>query len=125
MTVLVTAGTSILQDVISSQKDNRQNTPNTSSTGTACQTCNIPSCYIRGHIMGQRPIMPCPSNWGWVCDIRGCWQPLWTVLLEAAKSYFELIHYGCPKGYNRQCKCVKAGLPYTTLCACGGQGQVD
>lgn len=85
--------------------------------------------YQAGYVWRQSlvldPILPCPSNWGWIRDRNNSWQPLWSVLPEAAKSCFELIHCGCKKGCKRQCKCVKAGLVCTALCACDGQGQVN
>lgn len=66
-----------------------------------------------------RPQLPSPSDWGWVNSDDG-WQPLWTTLPEASQSCYELLHCGCKKGCCGHCKCKKAELKCTALCACSG-----
>ena len=65
------------------------------------------------------PSLPSPKDWGWQKDDMG-WQPLWTTLPEASESCHELIHCGCKKGCRGRCKCLKAALKCTPLCACSG-----
>lgn len=65
------------------------------------------------------PVIPSPINWGWIVS-DGFYQPLWTTIPEAAKSCYELIHCGCKKSCSNRCKCIKASLPCTALCACDG-----
>lgn len=61
-----------------------------------------------------------PANFGWTRDTTG-WQPLWTTIPQATQSCYELIHCGCKKGCHGRCKCVKAALKCTALCACSGE----
>jgi len=68
------------------------------------------------------PQLPNPSDWGWT-KVLDEWQPLWTTLPEVAKSCYELIHCGCKKGCSGYCKCAKAHLKCTALCACLGDCQ--
>uniref|UniRef100_UPI00358E0007 uncharacterized protein n=1 Tax=Myxine glutinosa TaxID=7769 RepID=UPI00358E0007 len=68
----------------------------------------VPHCYL-----------PSPCDWGWV-DNDGQFDPLWTTLPEAAKSCYELNCCGCEKGCSGRCKCKKAALKCTALCACDG-----
>jgi hypothetical protein len=65
------------------------------------------------------PQLPNPADWGWT-KVQDEWQPLWSTLPEAAKSCYELIHCGFTKGCSGRCKCAKAALKCTTLCACSG-----
>lgn len=64
--------------------------------------------------------LPSPADWGWRKDITG-WQPLWTTLPQASETCYELIHCGCKKGCTGLCKCLKASLKCTALCACSGE----
>uniref|UniRef100_UPI00358F0BB1 uncharacterized protein n=1 Tax=Myxine glutinosa TaxID=7769 RepID=UPI00358F0BB1 len=79
--------------------------------------------YQGGHCWGQSLVphcyLPSPCDWGWV-DNDGQFDPLWTTLPEAAKSCYELICCGCEKGCSGRCKCKKAALKCTALCACDG-----
>ena len=63
--------------------------------------------------------LPNPSDWGWKKETDG-WEPLWTTLLEAAKSCHELIHCSCKKECTGRCKRTKAALKCTALCLCSG-----
>ena len=65
------------------------------------------------------PCLPSPIDWEWQKDDAG-WQPLWTNLPEASESCRELTRCGCKKGCRGQCKCLKAALKCTHLCACSG-----
>ena len=67
----------------------------------------------------QNPQLPSPSDWGWIKK-EGEWHSIWTTLVEAAKSYHELICCKCKQGFIRRCKCVKAELKCTALCLCLG-----
>uniref|UniRef100_UPI00358F05C7 uncharacterized protein n=1 Tax=Myxine glutinosa TaxID=7769 RepID=UPI00358F05C7 len=79
--------------------------------------------YQGGHCWGQSLVphcyLPSPCDWGWV-DNDGQFDPLWTTLPEAAKSCYELICCGCENGCSGRCKCKKAALKCTALCACDG-----
>ena len=70
------------------------------------------------------PDLPSPSDCGWTKEASG-WQPLWTTLPEASKSFNELIHCNCKKGCTGRCKCTKAALKCTALCACSGDCYVQ
>ena len=65
------------------------------------------------------PELPSPAEWGWTKE-ASVWQPLWTTLPEASKSCHELIYCNCKKGCTGRCKCTKAALKCTALCACSG-----
>lgn len=81
--------------------------------------------YQAGHVWGQSikssPTLPTPSDWGWQL-IDGLWQPLWITIPEAAKCCPELLSCGCKAGCaTRRCKCRRADLECTSLCACNGE----
>ena len=80
--------------------------------------------YQGGHIWGQShiccPDVPSPDSWGWKKGATQEWEPLWTLLPEAAISCSELLRCGCVKGCRSRCKCVKANLKCTALCHCMG-----
>ncbi|KAG0720473.1 hypothetical protein GWK47_048455 [Chionoecetes opilio] len=84
---------------------------------------HIKRASLQGNCWNQtlvlNPELPIPSDWGWTKEASG-WQPLWTTLPEASKSCHELIHCGCNKGCTGCCKCPKAALKCTALCACSG-----
>ena len=71
-------------------------------------------CWTRA--LDPRPEIPCPSEWGWKKERK--WVPVWTTLEEACKALSALVKCGCKKGCNTRCKCKKAGLQCTALCAC-------
>ena len=75
--------------------------------------------HIWTNALMATPAIPDPGEWGWVRE--GCeWRPFWTSLPEAARVCAELVHCGCKKGCSSaRCKCLKAGLKCTELCACG------
>jgi len=62
--------------------------------------------------------LPSPEKWGWWDPAN--WKPFWTKLLEVSTSARELVRCGCRKGCVSRCKCIKAALPCTALCACNG-----
>ena len=66
-------------------------------------------CNCWNMCLSPDPQLPDPSDWGWT-KVSTEWQPFWTVLPEASKSCYELIHCGCKKGCHGRCKCVKAML---------------
>lgn len=76
--------------------------------------------HIWGNMLIAKPALPCPSEWGWEQDDNNNWRPLWTVLPQAQKTCYELIHCGCIKGCKGHCKCSRANLVCTALCRCGG-----
>ncbi|KAG0720495.1 hypothetical protein GWK47_048390 [Chionoecetes opilio] len=84
---------------------------------------HIKRASLQGNCWNQtlvlNPELPIPSDWGWTKEASGL-QPLWTTLPEASKSCHELIHCGCKKGCTGRCKCTKAALKCTALCACSG-----
>ena len=63
--------------------------------------------------------LPNPTDWEWQKNSAG-WQPLWTTLPETSESCRELIHCNCKKGCRGKCKCLKAALKCTPLCASSG-----
>jgi len=79
--------------------------------------------YQGGHVWGQAlvsaPTLPSPIDWGWI-KTSGVYEPLWTTLPEASKICRELVSCKC-KDCVKKCKCKKAGLVCTPLCACDGE----
>jgi len=80
--------------------------------------------FQAGHIWGQclvvKPFVPSPGDWGWEkCD--GQWGVVWTTLPTAAKACYELLSCKCQKTCKGNCKCHRANLQCTSLCACAGQ----
>ena len=66
------------------------------------------------------PELPNLSDLGWTKEASG-WQPLRTTLPDASKYCHELIHCNCKKGCTGRCKCTKAAVKCTVLCACSVQ----
>ena len=81
--------------------------------------------YQGGHVWGQAllasPVLPLPTSWGWMKMEDGLYEPVWTTLPEAAQACYELVSCKCKKGCVKRCKCKKAGLECTALCACEGE----
>ena len=61
-----------------------------------------------------------PESWGWSKNPTRVWEPMWTLLPQAAVSCSDLLRCGCKKGCRGLCKCVKANLKCTSLCHCCG-----
>ena len=80
--------------------------------------------YIWGNALVHQPHFPSPCEWGWE-KVNDEWKPVWTLLPQAQETCYELIHYGCKKECERQCKCSKANFVCTALCKCGGQCDQD
>ena len=82
------------------------------------------TAFQGGHVWGQSlvpvPTIPCPSDWGWI-QTGNVFEPRWSTIPEASQCCYELVHCTCKKGCLSRCKCVKAALPCTPLCACDGQ----
>ena len=80
--------------------------------------------YQSGHIWGTKllpdPVLPSPTDWGWV-KTEGIYEPHWTTLPQASKSCHELINCGCKSGCRKRCRCKKAALQCTGLCFCEGE----
>lgn len=80
--------------------------------------------YQGGHVWGQAlvpaPTLPSPTDWGWI-KTSGVYEPLWTTLPEASKICRELVSCKCKQDCVKKCKCKKAGLDCTPLCACDGE----
>jgi hypothetical protein len=53
------------------------------------------AAFQAGHVWGQAlissPALPSPSEWGWLEDSNGKWEPLWTTLAEASKGCRQLV----------------------------------
>ena len=61
------------------------------------------------------------STWGWYRDSTSkTWEPYWTTLADASKACTILLHCGCKKSCRGRCKCSKAGVCCTSICACEG-----
>ena len=93
-------------------------------TGAALLQHAKRATYQGGHVWGQAhvraPDLPSPESWGWSKSATKGWEPLWTLLPEAAVSCSELLRCGCKKGCRGLCKCVRADLKCTSLCYCCG-----
>ena len=85
---------------------------------------SLRTLYQGGHIWGQstiiQPIYPDPSTFGSTKE-GGTFRPLWSTLPSAAVSCDEIISCACKTSCKGQCKCLRAALPCTTLCACDGE----
>ena len=68
-------------------------------------------CFLHQH---------CPTRptAGWVKTSEQTYEPHWTTLPEASKVCRELVSCKCQKGCTKKCKCKKAKLECTQLCAC-------
>lgn len=61
------------------------------------------------------------STWGWHRDSTSkTWEPYWTNLADASKACTILLHCSCKKACRGRCKCSKAGVHCTSICACEG-----
>jgi len=83
------------------------------------------AAFQGGHIWGQALLpsseLPLPTSWGWKKIGDGFYEPVWTILPEAARDCYELVSCQCKKGCVKRCRCKKAGLQCTALCACEGE----
>ena len=82
------------------------------------------AAYQAGHVwassLDNHAQLPSPLDWGWETADTGI-KPIWTDIPEASKSCQELIRCRCKKGcLIARCKCLRAKLPCTDLCKCGG-----
>ena len=75
--------------------------------------------YVWGQALISQQDIPSPTEWGWEQSENG-WIPKWTDLPEASVACQELIRCGCKKSCQGLCKCFRANLSCTTLCACAG-----
>ena len=77
--------------------------------------------YIWGQLLLSTPTLPSPTNWGWIKNSSGLYEPNWSKLPDASKVCYELVCCKCKKGCVGRCKCKKAALQRTALCACEGE----
>ena len=96
----------------------RRHSTNQSCTAAACKTSNILGWHVWGQAQVRDPDLPSPEFWGWSKNPTRGWEPMWTLLPEAAVSCSEVLRCGCKKGCRGLCKCVKANLMCTSLCHC-------
>jgi len=91
-------------------------------TSAALKQHTLRASYQGGHVWSQvhlaLPELSSPAEWGW--ERNGQWKPVWTTLPQAQQSCYKLIHCSCRKACRGLCKCSKANLQCTALCACGG-----
>ena len=103
----------------------RNNVKSIPPTKAALQQHLRRAAYQGGHVWGQTlmpsPKLPSPLEWGWMRTEDGTYEPNWTTLPEATKACHELLSCRCKKGCVKRCKCKKAGLDCTALCACEGE----
>ena len=78
--------------------------------------------YQGGHMWGRSllvaPALPLPTSWGWTKAEDGLYEPNWATLSEVSKVYCELVSCKWKKGCVKICRCKKAALECTALCAC-------
>ena len=74
-----------------------------------------------GQVWGQAlvadPVVLLPTSWGWIRTSDGLYEPHWTTLEEASKTW---ISCGCKKDLVPAASAKKAGLECTALCKCEG-----
>ena len=80
--------------------------------------------YQSGHLLGQmqvkNPLLPSPSEWGWMRNEFDEWTPHWSHLTESYLSCRELMKWICRTSSRGGCKCLKENFPCTQKCYCGG-----
>ena len=76
-------------------KGNSANSTNLSSTSQHAKRAIFQATYVWGLTLLRAPELSDPSDLGWTKRTSGMWEPLWTTLPEACKSYQELIKCGC------------------------------
>ena len=81
--------------------------------------------YLWGQTLVASPVLPSPTNWGWMKTTDGMFEPYWSTLPEASKVCSELVSCKCKKGCVKNCKCKKMGLECTALCTCEGDCSQD
>ena len=71
------------------------------------------------------PRLPSPSDWGWQKGPDQLWEFQWIILPDPSKTCQELQTCGrnVEKGCMQRWKCVKADVPCTALCKCGGESR--
>ena len=71
------------------------------------------AAYQAGHVwatcLQREPQLPSPSDWGWTNE-SSRWEPVWSDLSQAQKTFYELIKCNCKKVCHGLCKCSKANL---------------
>jgi len=77
--------------------------------------------YVWGQMLLPAPELPSPDNWGWTRNQEGMLEPYWTELPEASHTCHELVSCRCKNDCVKRCKCKKAALECTALCACEGE----
>lgn len=91
-------------------------------TSVALKQHLLRASYQGGYVWSQvhltLPELPSPAECGWERD--DSWKPLWETLPQAQQSCYELVRCSCKKACGGLCKCSKANLQCTALCACGG-----
>ena len=126
--VLLCDRTSELQSVNQARKQmfskGKRQLENIPPTLGALQQHTLRAVYQGGHIWGQcltkAPDLPSPGQWGWQKEQTSDWGPLWTTLPQVEQACQELISCNCKLACQGRCKCFKASLQCTALCACGG-----
>ena len=126
--VLLYDRTSELQSVNQARKQmfskGKRQLENIPPTLGALQQHTLRAVYQGGHIWGQcltkAPDLPSPGQWGWQKEQTSDWRPLWTTLPQVEQACQELISCNCKLACQGRCKCFKASLQCTALCACGG-----
>lgn len=89
-----------------------------------CKRAALQAGHIWGQCLIRMPEVPDACQWGWKKTDQGM-VPHWTNLSEASVHCQELLHCNCQKRCSGRCKCIKASLPCTNLCACDGQCSRD
>ena len=73
--------------------------------------------HIWGQVLNANPVLPSPAEFGWVKE-ENIWGPFWSIFTEASKGC--VIKCSCKRQCSGRCKCFKARMNCTQLCACGG-----
>ena len=81
----------------------------------------LQACFIWNQADMCKQEIPDFSKWGWRFDEKiKQWVPFWTTLADASASCALLLHCGCQKACQGNCKCTRARVRCTTLCKCAG-----
>lgn len=81
----------------------------------------LQACFIWKQSASCHQNIPDFGQWGWELDEkRQEWAPFWTTLADASNACALLLHCGCQKACQGNCKCSKAGVRCTALCKCDG-----
>lgn len=77
--------------------------------------------YIWNQTTEPSPNLPSPAEYGWYQDDAGAWQPVWSLLPDAASVCTGLKKCSCRTDCESRCTCKRLRLKCTALCQCNSE----